>query len=322
MKVKNLIIGCGIGGLSAAAAFKEAGEEDFLIIDRCSEVPLNLHNGVHYLHTDNFGTPFKFELKEIVSTEEIWNPRKDEFKNQSHIPEMVDYSLKVMNLRHPSSIMDPGSRNWKTYIPASNNMNDLVVSYKEYIGAEKFKFNEKLRDVGRINKIAIFESGLTVEYENLISTAPLNLFYFICAMDTEKEFKHQTVYITNYKTDRIVPNWLICLYIADNKFPVYRITVLNNIISMESLTKLTVAEEHIIKYHLERYFDYELDSREAYAWETGRIWGLSKSEKEEIVEEFKQHNIYLLGRYGTWNGKETMDTTILAAKEIVKEIIK
>ena len=157
MKVKYLIIGCGIGGLSAAAALKESGLEDFLIVDKTSEVPLNLHNGVHYLHSDNFGTPFKFELKEIVSTEEIWDPRKDVFKKQAHIPEMIDYSLKVMNLRHPSSIMDPGSRPWKTYIPLSNNMNDLLAAYRDYIGLDKFKFNMKLSAVNILDKIATFE---------------------------------------------------------------------------------------------------------------------------------------------------------------------
>ena len=325
MNIKYLIIGSGIGGLAAAAQLKSKGIEDFRVIDKSNDVPLNLHNGVHYLHTDNFGTPFDFELKEITSTEEIWNPRKDEFKKQAHLPEMIDYSIKVMNLRHPSSIMDPGGRAWKTYIPLSNNMNDLLVAYRDYIGQDKFEFGAKLTSINLEEHVATFEKEemfFSVQYEHLISTAPLNCMDGICGVDLQKEFKHQTVYVTNYKTEKIVPNWLVCLYISDDKFPVYRVTVLNNILSMESLKKLSPSEEHIIKYHLERYFEYELESKQDYAWETGRIWGLAKNDREEVVKMFADKNVHLLGRFGQWDGKLTMDTTIIQAREIINEITK
>ncbi len=324
MKYKYLIIGSGIGGLAAAAELKEKGIEDFKIIDKVNELPLNLHNGVHYLHTNDFGTPFDFELKEIPSTEEIWNPRKDEFKKIAHIPEMMHYSMKVMGTRHPSSIMDPGNRSWKTFIPANNNMNDLISCYYDYIGKDKFEFGAKLCSVEPKSGTATFEKeGLffTVSYQELISTAPLNLFAGICGMDLEKEFKHQSVFVTNYIAENIVPNWLVCIYISDNQFPVYRITIMNNIMSMESLVKLTPADEHITKYHLQRYFDYNLESKQDYCWETGRIWGLDKVSREEIVKMFKTKSIHLLGRFGRWDGKLTMDTTILQAKEIINSIL-
>ncbi len=326
MKIKTLVIGCGIGGLSAGAALKEAGETDFLIVDRTPDVPLNLHNGVHYLHANDFGTPFPFEFKEITSTEEIWDPRKDTFKKQAHIPEMIDYSLKVMNLRHPSSIMDPGSRPWKTYVPLSNNMNDLLVAYRDYIGLEKFKFNMKLVKVNTITKTATFNiEGINVEieYENLIETVPLNVFEKLTGTNFGKEFKFQKLYIANYKTTGIVPNWLISMYISDDReFPPYRITILNNIISMESLKEMSPEDEHIVHYHLKRYFDYELSSKESYAWDTGRIWGLSKPEREEVLKHFESFGIYPIGRYGQWDGKLTMDTTIIQAKELVNKLTK
>ena len=95
-------------------------DEDFLIVDKCESLPLNLHNGVHYLHSNDFGTPFPFEFKKITATEEVWNPRTDTFNKVSTIPEMVEYSLKVMGTRHPSSIMDPGNRDWDVYLPVSH----------------------------------------------------------------------------------------------------------------------------------------------------------------------------------------------------------
>lgn len=322
IKTKFLIIGSGIGGLSAGAELKYRGEDDFIIIDQTASLPLNLHNGVHYLHTDNFGTPFSFELKEVVSTEQIWNPRKDEFKHRADLPEMIDYSLKVMNLRHPSSIMDPGSRPWKTYIPQSDNMNDLLSAYYEYIGKEKFIWNSKLVSIDKDNKIAEFLNinKEQIQYEYLITTVPLNIFAKLAGIEYFYDFKSQPIYATNYKTEKIVPNWLICLYISDDKFPAYRITILNNIISLESLTKLEPSDEYVLKYHLERYFDYELNTKSEGIWQTGRIWGLKKQDRKEAITPLIENNIYPLGRFGLWNGKLTMDTTILQAHAIVNGI--
>ncbi len=324
-KVKHLIIGCGIGGLAAAAELKAAGQEDFWVVDKCEQLPMNLHSGVHYLHTADLHLPFAFEVKEIISTEEIWNPRKDEFKKQSHVPEMIDYSMKLMGLRHPSSIMDPGNRDWKTYIPLSNNMNDLLLSFQTYIGIDKFVFSAQLIKIDTVERVATFNypcgESFSIRYENLISTAPLKTFGKITDIEFDCEFKHSPLYIVNYATTNIVPNWLVSLYIADDKFPVYRITIMNNIMSMESLSRLTSAEEHITKYHLDRYFEYSLETREDYVWETGRIWGIDKTKREEIVKRYGERGIYLIGRFGTWDGKLIMDTTILQAKETVRKIL-
>src|SRR5215469_8385671 len=124
-----LILGAGVGGLATGAELLRRDFKNFLIVDSCSQLPMNLANGVHYLHSDNLNLPFPLELKEIKSNEEIWNPRKDEFKKCAHIPDMIDYSMKVMGLRHPSSVSDPGNRDWKTFLPMSNDMNDLIRSF-------------------------------------------------------------------------------------------------------------------------------------------------------------------------------------------------
>ncbi len=322
MNTKTLILGSGIGGLAAGAALKNAGETDFMILDSCKSLPLNLNNGVHYLHSNNFGIPFPFELKKISSVEEIWHPRTDTFKKVSCLPEMIDYSMKVMGTRHPSSIQDPGTRNWDTWIPESNDMNDLLRAYYDFIGPEHFIWDKTVSGV--------FEQAHTVvagsesyDYINLITTVPLDKFNAMSEFKIQKvSFKNQPVFITNYKTENIVSNWLISLYISDNQFPPYRITIMNNNISMESVRELTVTDEHIIRYHLGRYFEYELDGVSKYEWKTGRIFGLPKKDRENIVSEYKKDDIYLLGRYGTWNGKEIMDTTAMAANKIVDEIIK
>jgi hypothetical protein len=256
-------------------------------------------------------------LKKIVCTEEVWNPRTDKFTKYSCLPEMLEYSLKLMNLRHPSSIMDPGNRQWETYLPESNNMNDLLTSFYTYVGEDKFLWNSELQWIDLKNKIAHINNDFDIEYDNLISTIPLGLLFKLSDIEHNYKFNSKSINITNYRTENIVANWLISIYISDTKFPPFRITILNNNMSMESMSKLTHEQEIITKYHLERYFDYDLTTKEEYTWETGRIFGLSTSEREQIIEIMKEHNVYLLGRYATWDGKMLMDTTIKQANKII-----
>ena len=127
MNYKIIILGAGIGGLGVGSWCSIRGD-DFIIVDLLKSIPLNFHNGIHYLHSQNLDLPFEFKTKKIQATEEIWNPRTDEFKKMSVLPEMIEYSMKLMGIRHPSSIMDPGNREWDTFVPESNNMNDLIKS--------------------------------------------------------------------------------------------------------------------------------------------------------------------------------------------------
>lgn len=316
---KYLILGSGIGGLAAGAELKSKGESDFLILDKCKELPKNLHNGLHYLHTSNFGTPFPFEFKQIIRTEEIWDTRTNTFKKQATIPEMFEYSKKVMeNLRHPSSIMD-SVKTWESWVPASNNMDDLVEAYYNYAGEDKFLWNREVTSINLKGKRVYFNDEW-IDYEYLITTIPLPKFYGYCEMKCPYELKNKPLYITNYKAENIVPNWLLVLYMSDPKFPPYRITVLNGIISMESMRELTYEDEVIIKYIAGDLFDYNLKTKSSYCWDTGRIFGMSKPERQSMLEEFGKNYVYPIGRFSRWDGTLLMDTTILQAKEIVSKI--
>jgi hypothetical protein len=322
-QVKTLILGAGIGGLATGAELLKMNESDFLIVDSAPSLPLNLGNGVHYLHDTDLDLPFQLDFKHITSTEEIWNPRKDEWKKTAHIPEMMEYSMKVMGVRHPSSISDPGSRAWKTYVPLSNDMNDLLKAYETFIG-DRFVFGCKLMRCDTLGKTATIEDNFGVphliKYERLVSTLPLPYLCKACGVTSEANFVQKPIYITNYKSENIVPNWLVSIYISDLKFPPYRITILNGIVSMESLTPMTEHEESVVKYHLERYFDYDLKSASRHSWPSGRIWGLDKDVRDALVATFGVFGISLVGRYGRWDGKLEMATTVRQAQEIVREI--
>lgn len=324
----KLILGAGIGGLAAAAELKRQGCSDFRVVELSESLPLNLGNGVHYLHSRDLDLPFDFELKEVTATEELWDPRRDEFKSAANLPEMIDYSMKVMKTRHPSSIMYPGVLGNKAYLPPSSNMNDLLTAYEGYIGRDHFHYGFKLVGCDPRGRVAKFQdrnnATMSVAYDEMVATAPLPTMTELFAFDFGDIFFSRPIYVNNYPTSEIVANWLISLYISDAKFPVYRITVLNNIISMESAGELSVFDENIIKYHLERYFDYELAGVQKHTWKNGRIWGLSNANtvgRNRIVAQFAAVGVHLVGRFARWDGKLRMDTTVKQAQEVVRTLL-
>jgi cation diffusion facilitator CzcD-associated flavoprotein CzcO len=132
-KVKTIIIGAGIGGLSAAAELKSKGEKDFIVLESQTKVPMNMQNGLHYLHSTDFGTPFPFKYKSNPIVEEIWDTRTNEFKKHATIPEIMEYSKKIgESKRHPCSIMDPGKLK-EVFVPENDDMNSLINAYVDYI---------------------------------------------------------------------------------------------------------------------------------------------------------------------------------------------
>jgi hypothetical protein len=326
-KIDVLVIGAGVGGLAAGSYLKSKGM-DFVIVERSDAVPNNLRNGMHYLHSTELNLPFELKFKQCKLTENIWDTRTNTFKKEAMIPEIFEYSQKVMeNLRHPSSIMDPGE-NSHVFVPESNDMNELIDKYKEYIGDEKFLLSTSLSSLDTKNKIAIFEDlnngwSNEIEYKYLINTSPIDKFLKLTDIThplPEENFKSVELFITNYETVNITSNWMIGLYMSDPKFPPYRISCFNNLLSMESLSPIDHDKEVIIKYIIGDLFDYELKSKQEYSWKTGRIFGVDKLSRKEIVDALSAVDIYSIGRYGLWNGKLRMDDTIHQAEKIVESL--
>ena len=318
-KISNLVLGAGIGGLAAGACLKENGL-DFLIIDKERSLPANLNNGLHYLHSTNLEIPFNFKFKSVVKNEEVWDIFKNEFKTKATIPEMFEYSKKIMeNLRHPSSIMDSGIVN-TAFVPESNNINDLLIAYSDYIGGNNFLWKMDVATINTEKKVVLFKNNEKIEYNNLISTIPIGYFYKACNLRCPYNLKSKELFVTNYKLLNIVPNWLIVLYIFDAKFPVYRITSFNGMISMESMSELSYEDEVIIKYHIGDLFEYDIKSKTNFKWNVGRIFGIGVKERKEIIENFIDKNIYLVGRFALWNGKLRIDNTAIYAVNVVRSI--
>ncbi len=135
------------------------------------------------------------------------------------------------------------------------------------------------------------------------------------------ELKCAPVHITNYKVDRIVPNWMINLYIPDPASPIYRASILNGICSVESIKELDEHDIHKAKDTL-NMFHLNCENVQNFTWNTGKVISISIDDRAKIVELFKGLNIFQIGRFGLWNRKLLIDSTMEQARMVIEHIIK
>lgn len=320
MKVKNLIIGSGAGGLGAAVWLKHFGRS-FTVFDSAKELPSNLHNGVHYLHSEPV-LPFDTEIKRITLTDGILDGGR--IHHQPNLEFSLKYSEKVREIQHPSSIMEIGKHS-SVFMPKSNTMNTLLTKCYDFAGRGNFYYGNFLKEIDSEKRIARFdykETTFEVGYENLISTVPLDKMRMMMpnGIPASLSLKYSPIYIANYKIEKIVPNWLINVYIPDERTPVYRASILNGICSVESIRELNEHELHSVK-DLLNAFHLTDDPAEKFTWKTGKVISISVDDRQMVENELKMKGIYLVGRFATWNRKLLVDSTIAQAKLIVETIM-
>ena len=139
MKPKYVILGAGAGGLGAGTWLKQRGE-NFVIIEGSSSLPMNLNNGVHYLHSvPILPIELQKDLRKITLTEGVLYSDGN-VKYHADFNDVLNYAMKVREIYHPSSIMSVGKRN-HAFMPSSNELNYLLKSMADYIG-DNFLFDK------------------------------------------------------------------------------------------------------------------------------------------------------------------------------------
>lgn len=319
-KVKTLIIGAGCGGLGAAVWLKHLGQ-DFMVVEANDSIPLNLHNGVHYLHNKP-SLPFKSDFKEMTLTDGILVD--GDIIHTPNLAYSLQYSEKVREIQHPSSIMDIGKRQ-EVFMPKSNTVNTLLTDMYDFADHDNFNFGYWLKIIDSNARAAHFEKNgekLFVEYDNIISTIPLNVLAKMIPSNSFIEsltLASAPVYITNYKVNKIVPNWMINLYVPSLNTLVYRASILNGVCSVESISELNEAQQYEARALLSM-FHLDTEKPTQFTWKTGKVLSISKDDRHQLVEELYKSSIYSIGRFGLWNRKLLIDTTIDQAYYVAKHI--
>ncbi len=302
-RYNTIILGAGIGGLGVGAWIKTLSE-DFIILEKEKEIPLNLHNGVHYLHSIP-DLPYEPKLKEITLTDGVLT--QGEIKHTASLEDALLYSEKVRAIQHPSSIFEVGKKE-SVFVPKSNDMNDFIKEMVDWIVKDHIQTNTKITKID-VEKKRIEINEEKIEFENLITTLPLR------TLVPDINLQSTPIEIFNFKVNKIVPNWLINLYIPDKNQKPYRISILNNKASVESIELIEKTDYESIR-QLFRMFYINLDEIERSKWKEGKIISIDIDSRRKILEKFIPKDIFLLGRFGLWDQKLLIDSTIRQAKEI------
>lgn len=306
-KINNVILGAGIGGLAMGNILGV----DHLIFEKNESVPKNFHNGVHYFHSiPDIKTSVEF--KKIRCDELVFNNRKKLF-NTCTFNDAVVYAKKVLGIAQPTSIMSIGHRE-ECFLPKSNSANDLIEDLEKNC---RILLNTACEKIDVENKI-IIANGKKYQYENIFSTLPLNILLWIIGEEFNKDnFQYNKIFTWNFKIKGVSKDWLICVYIADEEFVSYRMTCLNGFVSVESVDNI---DEHAAWIEVREVFDnFEVLSHGTSGdWETGKIVSIDEELREKIIRNLMKKNIFTFGRYGLWNRRLLIDSTIEQAVAIGK----
>ena len=319
-KYNTIILGSGVGGLGSGCWLKEM-KKDFVIIEKLNETPMNLHNGVHYLHSVP-KLPFQADLKEITLTDGVLT-KEGSIRHYPELQDALEYSEKVRAIQHPSSIYEVGTKH-SVWIPKSNSMNDYIKEMVKFIGLKSFMLNSEIVSIDLNEKIITlnrYGKEEKLKYENLISTIPLRAFIEMSksVQFIDVEFKSTPIEITNFKVNKIVPNWLINIYVPSKEVKPYRMSILNNNASIESIDKIDIPDFGVVK-ELFKMFHIDISDHKEYTWWQGKIISLDFDTRERILNYFIPLNVFFIGRFGVWNNKLLMDSTINQASEVCKYI--
>ena len=193
-------------------------------------------------------------------------------------------------------------------------------------------------------KIAKLSDGEEIEYEYLINTMPLNKFLKLIGGHDSlvDEMSYNKVLVFNLGFDKSSPlckkeHWL---YIPSKDCNYYRIGFYNNILGEEKLSmyveigygkddKITDKEiEKQLKLTLENLQksgiiskDMKLVDHETIIMDPAYVHIETETTKkiDKLKEDFKNKNVYTIGRYGAWI-YNSMEDSMVKAKELAEEI--
>ena len=193
-------------------------------------------------------------------------------------------------------------------------------------------------------KIAKLSDGEEIEYEYLINTMPLNKFLKLIGGHDSlvDEMSYNKVLVFNLGFDKSSPlckkeHWL---YIPSKDCNYYRIGFYNNILGEEKLSmyveigyskddKITdKGIEKQLKLTLENLQksgiiskDMKLVDHETIIMDPAYVHIETETTKkiDKLKEDFKNKNVYTIGRYGAWI-YNSMEDSMVKAKELAEEI--
>lgn len=233
------------------------------------------------------------------------------------------------------------SYNGRFLYPASGGAYEYVKAILSYIDCSSITLGTEVVSIAPENKIVFLNNGEEIHYDNLISTMPLPELLDKCGIDYDKNTFSWNQVLTfnlgfNKKGLNVKDHWI---YFPDKNLAFYRVGFYNNIMGKEPLSlyvEIGFPKEAKINSNewLGKVLDdlktvniidetYRLVDFEAIIMNPAyvHISGRSIDEVKTLKEALRKHDIYSIGRYGSWTYCSIEDN-IIEAKELASSLKK
>lgn len=231
-----------------------------------------------------------------------------------------------------------------TFLYPKNGAGSFINILYNELDKKNVLLNTKVNKIDCSKKLAFLSNGLTVEYDYLINTSPLNKFLeLIGGYDSLiDEMSYNKVLVFNLGFDspsKLCTNehWL---YVADKKYNFYRCGFYNNILGTKNLSmyieigydKDSVISADEISKQLNLTLkslnelgiiddDIKLNDYMALVMDPAYVHINSVTDKKinDLKKTLALNSIYTIGRYGAWI-YNSMEDSMLKAKELAEKI--
>lgn len=231
-----------------------------------------------------------------------------------------------------------------SFLYPKNGAGSFINILYENLDKEKVLLNTTVTKIDKDKKVVTLNNGEEIKYEYLINTMPLNRFlsFFIDQKELLDELSYNKVLVFNLGFDKPSPlctkeHWI---YLPDKSDNYYRVGFYNNILKEEKLSMYieigyskdaVITDEEIekqLKLTLEnlkkdRIIDdsMKLVDHVSIIMDPAYVHISTETTKKinNLKEEFKNNNIYTIGRYGAWI-YNSMEDSMVVAKELAEKL--
>jgi hypothetical protein len=306
--MKVYILGAGISGAIMYSILKD--DFDVTVIEK-SKPAAKEHKAVMHFQDPEIGRILNIELKKAIVRKCIYH--NGEYYNEPNLFLSNLYSLKTIGVLESRSIIDLSDKErW---------VGECDVNFSKVIDPESNSFNMEVTSIKDGN---IFYGNRASQYDIIISTIPLFRLLALLGEPCNIEFVYNPIWVYRTEFKEKFSSVFQTFYFPDPDYPIYRATIDEGLLIIESLKKCDDMRQVISALRFIGISDY-LFSKEI-EWEEsiqriGKIKPIDDLTRKSLLYGItSKYNIYSLGRFALWQNIRTGDVYKDALK--IKSMIK
>lgn len=231
-----------------------------------------------------------------------------------------------------------------SFLYPKNGAGSFIEILYNSLDKNKVLLNTEVTSIDLEAKTATLSNGLTVEYEYLINTSPLNKFLALPdgydSLIDEMSYNKVLVFNLGFNKRSELCTKEHWLYVADKECNFYRCGFYNNILGNENLSMYIEIGYNknavVTKEDVDRQLELTLESLKRLGitdnetnlvdysvimMDPAYVHINTKTNKklDTLKSDFANKNVYTIGRYGAWI-YNSMEDSMLKAKELAEKI--